>query len=94
VTITFFIREIKMARSLWKGPFFDNIYPLCSRAEKKISSRRSIILPRIVGQFVVIANGKKFHTVFIDKEMIGHRFGEFANTRKKGIPKKKGKKKK
>ncbi len=83
-----------MSRSLWKGPFFDKIYPLPNKTEKKITSRRSIILPRIIKERVLVLNGKKYQTVFIDKEMIGHRFGEFANTRRKGIPKKKGKKKK
>lgn len=85
-----------MTRSLKKGPFFDNIYPLQDPNEgyQLLMSRRSVILPSSVGDKVAIINGKRFKPFLILGDMVGHRFGEFANTRKKGVPKKKQKKKK
>ncbi len=73
-----------MTRSLWKGPFCENsIYNL------KIWSRRSMILPKFIGKNFLIYNGKNFLSLKISEEMVGHKFGEFANTRKKPIHKKK-----
>ena len=59
----------------------------------KIWSRRSYILPQFVGQTVAIYTGKSFLSVKITEEMIGHKFGEFASTRKRPVHKKKEKKK-
>ena len=78
-----------MARSVWKGPFFDGY--LLRKAEKtrnsgrneviKIWSRRSTILPQFVGLTFVVYNGQKHIPVSVSEDMIGHKFGEFAPTR-------------
>lgn len=80
-----------MSRSVWKGPFVD-LFLLKNRSGKKnkrIFSRRSMILPQFVGQHFDIYNGKKFVHLFVTEEMIGHKFGEFSSTRQKCIHKKK-----
>jgi small subunit ribosomal protein S19 len=59
-----------------------------------IWSRRSTVTPSIVGRKVSVYNGKKFLSLLISQDMVGHKFGEFANTRKKAIFKKKKTKKK
>jgi small subunit ribosomal protein S19 len=76
-----------MTRSLWKGPF-------CEIREKqeKIWSRRSVILPKLVGKQYFIYNGKIFISLKVTEDMVGHKFGEFASTRKKTFHKIKGKK--
>lgn len=84
-----------MTRSVWKGPFLDHALwkkPLTARTT--IWSRRSLILPQFVGHTVRVHNGKGFIRLVIAEEMIGHKFGEFAMTRKRAIHKKKVKKKK
>ena len=81
-----------MTRSIWKGPFIDNFLRFKLKKEKKIWSRRSTILPFMVGLKLEIHNGKKFIPVFIKKEMIGHKLGEFAATKKSAIFKKTKKK--
>jgi len=78
-----------MARSVWKGPFFDGY--LLKKAETarastrntviQIWSRRSTILPQFVGLTFGVYNGKKFIPVMVTDEMIGHKFGEFSPTR-------------
>ena len=78
-----------MARSVWKGPFFDGY--LLAKAEKaresgrkdviKIWSRRSTILPQFVGLTFGVYNGHKHIPVLVSEDMIGHKFGEFAPTR-------------
>jgi len=78
-----------VARSVWKGPFVDGY--LLKKAEAarasgrkdviKIWSRRSTILPHFVGITFGVHNGRKFVPVFVNEEMIGHKFGEFAPTR-------------
>lgn len=78
-----------MTRSLWKGPFSEIL-----SNSSKIWSRRSIILPKAILKDFLIYNGKNFITLKVSEEMIGHKFGEFANTRKKPIHKKKIQKKK
>jgi small subunit ribosomal protein S19 len=82
-----------MVRSIWKGPyiehFFSNFIPPI-----KIWSRRSTVAPSMVGRKVSVYNGKKFLSFRILQDMVGHKFGEFANTRKKAIFKKKKQKKK
>jgi len=81
-----------MTRSIWKGPFIDKALQSVQKKEKKIWSRRSVILPFMVGLKLEIHNGRKFIPVFIKKEMIGHKLGEFASTKKSAIYKKTKKK--
>ena len=55
----------------------------------KTWSRRSMILPEMVGQTFDVHNGKKFVSVYVSENMVGHRLGEFSPTRQfKGHPKK------
>ncbi len=55
----------------------------------KTWSRRSMIVPEFVGLTFEVHNGRKFLTVFVSENMVGHRLGEFAPTRTfKGHPKK------
>jgi small subunit ribosomal protein S19 len=78
-----------VARSVWKGPFFDGY--LLKKAEKvresgrneviKIWSRRSTILPQFVGLTFGVYNGHKHIPVLVSEDMIGHKFGEFSPTR-------------
>ena len=79
-----------MARSLKKGPFVD---PSLQRKIDKASrggakqairtwSRRSMITPEMVGVTFQVHNGKLFVPVYVTENMVGHRLGEFAPTRK------------
>lgn len=78
-----------MARSVWKGPFIER--SLLKKSEEarnsgkntviKTWSRRSTILPNMVGLTFGVHNGKKFVPVVITDQMIGHKLGEFAPTR-------------
>jgi len=78
-----------MARSMKKGPFVDE--SLMKKVEQakesskrevvKTYSRRSMILPEFVGSTIAVHNGKKFISVYITENMVGHRLGEFAPTR-------------
>jgi small subunit ribosomal protein S19 len=78
-----------MPRSLKKGPFVDD--HLLSKVEKtnaersrqviKTWSRRSTIVPEMVGLTFAVHNGKKFIPVFVSENMVGHKLGEFAPTR-------------
>ena len=78
-----------MPRSLKKGPFIDGhlrekVDGLNARNEKKVMktwSRRSTILPEMVGHTIAVHNGKKFIPVYITEQMVGHKLGEFAPTR-------------
>jgi small subunit ribosomal protein S19 len=78
-----------MPRSLKKGPFIDvhlqeKVEALNARNEKKVIktwSRRSTILPEMVGHTIAVHNGKKFIPVYITEQMVGHRLGEFSPTR-------------
>jgi small subunit ribosomal protein S19 len=78
-----------MARSLKKGPFVDShlrekVEGLNTRNEKKVVktwSRRSTIVPEMIGHTIAVHNGKKFIPVYVTEQMIGHKFGEFAPTR-------------
>ena len=84
-----------MARSVWKGPFVDASV-LQHSFDKRINiwSRRSVIIPQFINQQVYIYNGKTFVSLLITEDMVGHKFGEFAITRKRALHKKKVKKKK
>jgi small subunit ribosomal protein S19 len=78
-----------MPRSLKKGPFIDEhlrvkVEALNARNEKKVVktwSRRSTILPEMVGHTIAVHNGKKFIPVYITEQMVGHKLGEFSPTR-------------
>jgi small subunit ribosomal protein S19 len=83
-----------MPRSLKKGPFVD--HHLLKKLEQgpkqpiKTWSRRSMIIPEMVGFTFEVHNGRKFITVFVSDNMVGHRLGEFSPTRQfKGHPVKK-----
>ena len=83
-----------MTRSLWKGPFVDaNMFTELNKTNKRIWSRRSVIVPQFVNKTVSIHNGKSFISLLITEDMVGHKFGEFAITRKRTLHKKKVKKK-
>src|SRR5438132_6901059 len=78
-----------MARSLKKGPYVDGhlrvkVEGLNTRNEKKVIktwSRRSTIVPEMIGHTIAVHNGKKFIPVYVTEQMIGHKLGEFAPTR-------------
>jgi small subunit ribosomal protein S19 len=78
-----------MARSTKKGPFIDShvlakIEGLNARNEKKVVrtwSRRSTIIPEMVGHTLAVHNGKKFIPVYVSENMVGHKLGEFSFTR-------------
>lgn len=86
-----------MGRSLKKGPFVD--HHLMAKVSKnnqegakkvvKTWSRRSMIVPEMIGHTFDVHNGKKFISVYVSENMVGHRLGEFSPTRQfKGHPKK------
>ena len=78
-----------MPRSLKKGPFVDHhlLTKVEVAAEKndrrpiKTWSRRSMILPEMVGLTIAVHNGRQHVPVSINEEMVGHKLGEFAATR-------------
>ena len=78
-----------MSRSLRKGPFVDTsllekLESLNRANEKKIIktwSRRSTVIPEMVGHTMAVHNGKKFIPVYVTENMVGHKLGEFAPTR-------------
>ena len=87
-----------MARSLKKGPFVDHhlmkkVLALSASKEKrtiKTWSRRSMIIPEMIGNTFDVHNGKKHMPVYVTENMVGHRLGEFVPTRQfKGHPVKK-----
>ena len=79
-----------MARSLKKGPFVDE--PLMRKVEAlnaankkeiiKTWSRRSTIFPQFVAHTFAVYNGKEHISVYVTEDMVGHKLGEFAPTRK------------
>src|SRR5256886_4290807 len=78
-----------MGRSLKKGPFVDThllekVEVMNRGAEKKVIktwSRRSTVVPEMVGHTLAVHNGKKFISVYVTENMMGHKLGEFAPTR-------------
>ena len=78
-----------MARSVKKGPFVDHhlmnkVAALNASREKKVIktwSRRSTVIPDMVGHTIAVHNGRKFIPVYIGENMVGHRLGEFSPTR-------------
>ena len=78
-----------MARSTKKGAFVDGfllarVEAMNSRNEKKVLrtwSRRSTVVPEMVGHTIAVHNGKKFIPVYLTENMVGHKLGEFSPTR-------------
>jgi len=78
-----------MSRSVKKGPFVDDHLTkkltaargASGRTVIKTWSRRSTIIPEMVGQTVAVHNGKKFIPIYISENMVSHKLGEFAPTR-------------
>ena len=78
-----------MSRSVKKGPFVDDhllkkVAALNENREKKVVktwSRRSTIVPDMVGHTIAVHNGRKFIPVYIAENMVGHKLGEFSPTR-------------
>ncbi len=78
-----------MPRSLKKGPYVEpklfkkvlNAQEARSNAVIKTWSRRSTIVPEMVGVTFAVHNGKKFIPVFVTEDMVGHKLGEFSPTR-------------
>ncbi|MCZ7685785.1 MAG: 30S ribosomal protein S19 [Sandaracinaceae bacterium] len=78
-----------MARSLKKGPFIDEhllakVDSATQSGDRRVIktwSRRSTIIPEMVGLTFNVHNGRKFVTVFVTENMVGHKLGEFAPTR-------------
>nr|WGU20093.1 ribosomal protein S19 [Phytophthora sp. ML-2023a] len=77
-----------MSRSKYKGPFF-KVNLLKKKQWIKIINKNLTILPEYSNQRVSVYNGKIFVNLEINDKMIGFKFGEFINTRKKHIYKKK-----
>jgi small subunit ribosomal protein S19 len=78
-----------MSRSLKKGPFVDThllekVEAMNRANEKKVVktwSRRSTVIPEMVGHTLAVHNGKKFVPVYLTENMVGHKLGEFSPTR-------------
>ena len=78
-----------MPRSLKKGPFLDDhlekkVMTAKDSGDKKVIktwSRRSTVIPEMVGLTFAVHNGQKFIPVFVTENMVGHKLGEFALTR-------------
>ncbi len=78
-----------MSRSLKKGPFIDeSLLKKVQAAQEagdkkpiKTWSRRSVIIPQMIGLTIAVHNGHQHVPVFITEDMIGHKLGEFAPTR-------------
>jgi small subunit ribosomal protein S19 len=78
-----------MARSTKKGAFVDaylqtRVEGMNARNEKKVLrtwSRRSTVVPEMVGHTIAVHNGKKFIPVYVTENMVGHKLGEFSFTR-------------
>lgn len=78
-----------MSRSLKKGPFVDDhlekkVDQLNKVGDKKVIktwSRRSMIVPDMIGHTIAVHNGAKHVPVYVTEQMIGHKLGEFAPTR-------------
>ena len=78
-----------MPRSLKKGPFVDDhllkkVDVLNEKGEKKVIktwSRRSTIIPEMVGHTIAVHDGRKHVPVYVTEAMVGHKLGEFSPTR-------------
>ena len=78
-----------MPRSVKKGPFIDDhllkkVEDMNQKGHKRVIrtwSRRSTIIPEMVGHTIAVHDGRKYVPVFITESMVGHKLGEFAPTR-------------
>jgi small subunit ribosomal protein S19 len=78
-----------MPRSLKKGPFVDEhlrlkVEKMNAVGDRKVIktwSRRSTVVPEMVGHTIAVHNGRKFIPVYLTENMVGHKLGEFAPTR-------------
>ena len=77
-----------MPRSLKKGPFVDGHLMkkvqdqgVDDRRPIKTWSRRSMVIPDMVGYTIAVHNGRRFMPVYVSENMVGHKLGEFAPTR-------------
>ncbi len=78
-----------MPRSLKKGPFIDEsllkkVLKVAESGDKKpikTWSRRSVIIPAMIGMTIAVHNGRQHVPVYVSDEMVGHKLGEFAPTR-------------
>jgi len=78
-----------MPRSVSKGPFVDDhllkkVEQMNQTKDRKIIktwSRRSTVVPDMIGHTFAVHNGKKFIPVFVTENMVGHKLGEFSPTR-------------
>jgi small subunit ribosomal protein S19 len=78
-----------MSRSIAKGPYIEDallkrIEEMNRHADRKVLktwSRRSTIVPAMVGHTIAVHNGKKFIPVYVTENMVGHKLGEFSPTR-------------
>src|SRR6187399_1191500 len=78
-----------MGRSLKKGPFIDlhlleKVEVMNQASEKKVIktwSRRSTVVPEMVGHTLAVHNGKKFIPVYVTENMVGQKLGEFSPTK-------------
>lgn len=78
-----------MARSLKKGPFIDahlqkKVEVAVANMDKRVIktwSRRSTVIPQMIGLTLAVHNGNKFIPVYVTDNMVGHKLGEFALTR-------------
>jgi small subunit ribosomal protein S19 len=78
-----------MSRSLKKGYFIDGhllakVTAMNDRGDKRVIktwSRRSTVIPEMVGHTLAVHNGAKFIPVYVSENMVGHKLGEFAMTR-------------
>lgn len=70
-----------MSRSAWKGPFSKSCI-LKQKTSYKIWSRSSVIPFSLIGSSTLVHDGKQFKKLFINREKVGFKFGEFCFTRK------------
>ena len=78
-----------MPRSIKKGPFVDDslmakVIEMNRRGDKRVIktwSRRSTVVPEMVGHTIAVHDGRKHVPVFVSEAMVGHKLGEFAPTR-------------
>ena len=78
-----------MSRSVWKGPWVDGhlmkkVEEMNKNGEQSVIktwSRRSTVVPEMVGHTIAVHNGRKFIPIYLTENMVGHKLGEFAATR-------------
>ena len=83
-----------MSRSLKKGPFVDDhllkkVDALNEQGQKSVIktwSRRSTIIPEMIGHTIAVHDGRKHVPVYVTESMVGHKLGEFAPTRTVKVP--------